>query len=59
MGQTDMDQRDFDMDPRDFKSLETEKLAEKKKYGFKFDPSLILLIFLIVCTAYVLGHLAK
>ena len=38
------------MDPRDFKSLETEKLAEKKNYGFKFDPSLILLMFLIVCT---------
>jgi len=45
------------MGPRDFNSLETEKLAEKTTYGFKFDPSLILLMFLVVCTAYVLAKL--
>jgi hypothetical protein len=55
---TDLGQRDFDMDPRDFKSLETEKLEEETNYGFKFEPSLILLMFLIICTAYVLTKLS-
>ena len=50
MGQTDIGRRDF-------KSLETENLVEKKNYGFKFDPSLILIIFLIICTAFVLAKL--
>ncbi len=53
----DMGQRDFDMDLRNVKSVETEKLSGKTNFGFKFDPSLILLMFLIVCTAYVLTKL--
>jgi hypothetical protein len=52
-----MGRRDFDMDLRDAKSLETEKLAGKTNDGFKFGPSQILLMCLIVCTVYVLTKL--
>ena len=52
-----MSQSDFDVDLRNVKSVETEKLSGKTNFGFKFDPSLILLMFLIVCTAYVLTKL--
>ena len=45
------------MDPRDFKSTEAEKPAANPNYGFRFDPGLILLVFIVVCTAYVLAKL--
>ena len=45
------------MDPREFEDTETEKLAANTIYASRFDPSLIVLAFIIVCTAYVLAKL--
>ena len=53
-----MSHGDFDLDLRGVKSLETEKNAGKTNYGIKFDLSIILLMVLIVCTAYVLTSTA-
>ncbi len=49
-----MTHSDFDVNLRGVKSLETEKIAGKTNYRIKFDLSLVLLMVLIVCTAYVL-----
>ena len=45
------------MDPRDLNSTETEKPGANTNYGFKFDPGLVLLIFIVLCTAFVLAKL--
>jgi len=45
------------MDPRDLISTEAEKPAANANYGSRFDPGLILLVFIVVCTAYVLAKL--
>ena len=43
------------MDSRDAKSMKVEKLAINANYKFRFDAGLILLGFIVVCTAYVLA----
>ena len=45
------------MDPSDFKSAEAEKLPVNANYGPRFDPGLILLGIIVVCTAYFLAKL--
>ncbi len=45
------------MDPRDFEDTETETLAANTIYASRFDPSLIVLAFIIVCTAYAIAKL--
>ena len=45
------------MDPKDFKSTEAEKIVVSRNYGSRFDPGLVLLSFIVVCTAYVLAKL--
>jgi hypothetical protein len=45
------------VDPTDFKSAEAEKLVVNANYRPRFDPGLILLGFIVVCTAYVLARL--
>ena len=44
-----------DIGSKDFEATETEKRDVTAKYGFKLDFGLISLIFLIICTAYVLA----
>jgi hypothetical protein len=45
------------VDPSDFKSVEAEKLAVNANYRPRFDPGLILLVIIVVCTAYFLAKL--
>jgi hypothetical protein len=45
------------VDPRDFKSTEMEKLTASGNYRPRIDAGLILLGFIVVCTAYALAKL--
>ena len=45
----------IDMDPMDSKSTEIEKHVVNTNYLHRLDSRLILLAFIVVCTAYVLG----
>jgi hypothetical protein len=45
------------VDPRDFKSMEMEKPTANANYRSRIDAGLILLGFIVVCTAYVLARL--
>lgn len=52
-----MRHRDLDVNLSGVKSLEMKKIAGKTKYVIQFDLGLVLLVVLIVCTAYVLMKL--
>ena len=43
-----------DMEPADLNSEEAEEPKANMNYWPSFDPSLVLLIFIVVCTVYVL-----
>ena len=45
------------MGPKSYNVPPTEKPAAKASYRLRFDPQLIVLVFIVVCTAYVLGML--
>jgi hypothetical protein len=46
-----------DVSPRDLKSTESRELDVNVHYSSSFDPGLILLAFIVVCTAYELVKL--
>jgi hypothetical protein len=52
-----MSKEGADVQPERLQSREAEKLVVNVNYGSRFDPGVILLGFIVVCTAYVLAKL--
>jgi len=45
------------MNTRDYEPADAEKSVANASHALKFDSRLILLVFIVICTAYVLAKL--
>jgi hypothetical protein len=45
------------VDPKDFKPTEAKKLVVNADYSYKFDASLVFIVFIVMSTLYFLSKL--